>query len=460
MRAGLRWLIVAALAWGAIPAVASAAPATVKGTFAGPGLPDAGEGVTGVRAVDLETGVVAGTDYTGGRRGRWRFVLAPAPYALGAAAVPFEGGKAVNKLVAFVGARSGDTETLKLRLKPKRRNRAAPAGRAARGGSGIGDVSVDHPAIWVKETVVQSQDPDMGVLRKGMTDMLVSDLVAGFGGPEGCLADVVERARINDILNEHRIQQLPGFDPNTTITPGRLIRDNASVSTTLTESGGHVTLTSTYTDRRRSAARSRTVTVQGPGESIFDLEQQLAQKLVQAICSDGLPDVYSGTFDGKSVNEDGTFSWNGTVTLTRMKPPNMYGAECKGRGVACYEVTGGLVTWQVSTTPGAECTYHSEPKTVALFTDQVPRLYVDGDGSENPGYSGGWGVFDSGPGTSQCPGGDPEDQTYLLSDCCVVMNTGTPWGDFGQNGGSTLSGTSSRTNGVITVTNSWNLTGQ
>ena len=75
-----------------------AADATVKGTFAGPGLPDAGEGVTSVRAVNAATGVVGGTDYTSGKRDRWRLVVAPGPYALAAATVPFGGGKQVDRL--------------------------------------------------------------------------------------------------------------------------------------------------------------------------------------------------------------------------------------------------------------------------------------------------------------------------------------------------------------------------
>ncbi|MDX6581262.1 MAG: hypothetical protein QOI10_446 [Solirubrobacterales bacterium] len=451
-------------ALGVVPAAASAASATVKGTIAGPGLPDAGEGVAGVRAVNAETGVVGAADYTGGKRDRWRLGLSPGPYALAAVAVPFGGGRFVDRLVAFVDARSGDTETLKLRLKPKRRNRAEGARPrvTARVGDGFGDVSVDYPAIWIKHFDVQAQDADLGVMSKGIADMLTSDLSAAVGQPD-CPGAIVERDHIQDVINEQKLSQLPGFDPSTAVRRGRLIRDNASVTGTIAESGGHVTLTATYTDRRRSPARTRTVSVQGPGEDLFDLEQQLAQKLIAVICSDGLPDQYAGTFSGASVTSETTTSWNGTVTWQRLKPPDPRGADCDGRGVACYEITGGSLTWRVSSSPGAECINQSSAKTVSLPGPGGPGvLYVDASGSETPGYSGGFGVPDTNTGTSQCdPSDPPQDEIWFLNDCCLATHPGTPWGDYGENGGLNLRGTRTSDAGPsYSVTRTWDFTGQ
>ena len=462
MSARARQLITAALVSGAaltaIPAAALAAPATVKGTFAGPGLPDAGDGVTGVRAVNVETGVVGAADYTAGKRDRWRLALEPGPYALAAATVPFGGGKQVDRLVAFVGARSGDTETLKLRLKPKRpgHQRSAHARAAPRVAEGFGDVTVPYPAIWVKQFDVQSSNPELQLLRKGMAEMLVTDLSAALGTPD-CPGVIVERERIQDVLNEHRLQQLPGFDQSTTVQRGRLTRDNASVTGSISESGGHAVISATYTDRRPGHSRTKTVAVQGPTVNIFDLEQQLAQKLIEAICSDGLPDRYSGTFSGASVNPETTTSWNGTVTWERLKPPDPQGADCDGRGVACYGVVGGSVTWQVSSSPGAQCVNQSAAKTVSLPGAAGPGvLYVDASGSETPGYSGGFGAPDTTIGTSQCdPSDPPEDETYFLNDCCVATNPGTPWGDYGQDGGQLLQGSSSTGAPSYQVDRSW-----
>lgn len=453
--------LVAVAALGVIPATSSAAPASIKGTFAGPGLPDAGEGVTGVRAVNVETGDIGGADFTGGRRDSWKIELEPGPYALAATTVPFAGGKQVDRLVAFVGAHSGDRETLKLRLKPKRRDRLGGQRRAARGGSGIGDVTVPHPAIWVKQFDVQSSSPELQVLRKGMASMLVTDLVAALG-TEACPGVIVERDRIQDVLNEQRLQQLPYFDQNTTIHRGRLIRDNASVTGSINESGGQAVISATYTDRRPGHARTKTVAVQGPTANIFDLEQQLAQKLIEVICSDGLPDTYTGSFQGRSADSEMTRTWSGTVTYERVKPPEPRAAQCAGAGIACYDVVSGSVTWQVSTSPGAFCTYQT-PSTTTSIPAGSGGLNVEASGSDTPGYGGGLSANGFADGTIQCGSGDPGQVPLALQDCCFstnVSNTGQPWADFGENGGFILQGTRTSTGSGTEVTYSWDLTGQ
>ena len=457
-------MLVALAACCLVPAGASAADATVKGTFAGPGLPDAGEGVTSVRAVNAATGVVGGTDYTSGKRDRWRLVVAPGPYALAAATVPFGGGKQVDRLVAFVGARSGDAETLKLKLKRKRKGHhphLGPVG-AARVAEGFGDVDVDYPAIWVHQFEVQSSNPELQVLRKGMAEMVLTDLSAAVG-TETCPGAIVERERIQDVLNEHALSRLPGFDPSTAVRPGRLIRDNASVTGTVAESGGHAVITATYTDRRPGHARTKTVTVQGPAADIFGLEQQLAQKLIEVICSDGLPDIYTGSFDGRSADSEMTRTWSGTVTYQQVKPPELRADQCAAAGIACYDVVSGSVTWQVSTSPGAFCTYQT-PSTTTSIPSGSGGLNVETTGLETPGYGGGLTANGFANGTIQCGSSDPAQVPLALQDCCFSTNVsstpGQPWADFAENGGWILRGTRTSTGGGTEVTYSWNLTGQ
>jgi hypothetical protein len=441
-------------ALGLVPAAASAADATIKGTVAGPGIPDQGEGVATIQAINAETGVVGGADYTSGKRDSWSLATDPGPYAMGATTVPFGGGKLVEKLLAFVDARSGKTETVKLKLKKKRRHHHSSAARShARVAEGFGDVDVGYPAIWVHEFDVQSSNPDFGVLRKGIADMLITDIVLGL--PAGCDAVVVERARIQDILDEQKLQQLPGFDQSTTVRPGRLIRDNAGVTGTLTESGGQMTISATYTDRRHG--RSKTVTVQGPAASFFDLEQQLAQKLIDEICSDELPDTYEGTFSGSSVLSEMTATWDGTATFKRLTPSDPNFGACNGSGVACYGVTGGSVTWHISTSPGATyCQYNTAPQTTAIQPG-YGSLSVEASGADSPGYGGALSASDTAPGTVQCPP-DPPAQTQLyLFDCCFVTNDGgSPWGDFALDDGWHLQGTRTEQS----KTYNWDFTGQ
>jgi hypothetical protein len=446
--------LLSCAALGAVPVAASAADATIKGTVIGAGLPDPGEGLTIVRAVNAETGQVGGAGYTAGKRDGWSLSAAPGPYAIGLATVPLEGGKLIEKLLAFVEARSGKTEKVKLKIKKKRRHHHAPAARTtARVGEGFGDVDVNHPAIWVHEFDVQSQNPEFGVLRRGMAEMLITDLVAGFAEKD-CDAVIVERGRIQDVINEQRLQQLPGFDQGSAVRQGQLIRDNASVTGTLTEVGGQVTITAQYTDRR--TGRTRSVSVQGPGASIFDLEQQLAKKLLDAICGE-LPDTYAGTFDGKLVDSEETMSWSGTVTYERLRPPDPDGEQCEATETACWKSTGGSVTWQVSTTPGADCTYSAGPKTADIPAG-LGFISMDPAGGETPGYAGHLGGPDStANGTEQCPGDEHPRQVEYHLVCCFNTNFGFPWGNYAADSGWHLQGSYMDDGGL---SSNWDLSGR
>jgi hypothetical protein len=421
---GVSFALLASLS-AAVPMAASAAPATLKGRVVGSALPDSGEGAATVRAVNVAKGVVGGADFTGGQRDRWKLRLPPGPYALGAAAAPFAGGKVVDRLVAFARARSGKTETLKLRLKRKRkgghRRASGHGGRALeRVPEGFGDVDVDYPAIWVKEWDVQSQDPDLGVLRKGLADMLITDLIGGLK----CKAVIVERARIDDVLNEQRLQRLPGFDPDTRVPQGRLIRDNASVSSTLTESGGQLTMSATYVDRR--TGRSATVSVQGSGESLFELEQQLAAKLAAVICQDKINHIagtYSGTFTIGTTLGPSVMSYQGNVAFDRSGPNVFGGADgfyilksggftlvasgidgtgatgCRQTGTKNFTIPSGQVSGSMQvdgTPPDFDAPYDYSFYILPPFeTMTVTRINCPSGASDWEGTTFQWGLFDS-----------------------------------------------------------------
>lgn len=441
---------------GPLSASASATPATIRGTVAGPGTPAAGEGVTAIRAVNAKTGAIGGADYTAGRRNRWSLRVTPGKYVLGAATVPFGGGKSVGRLLAFAAARSGKTEKVKLKLKRKRKRRHhdAPTARShARVAEGFGDVDVDYPAIWVKQFDVRSQDPGLGVLRNGMAQMLITDLLAGFAERD-CDAAIVERDRIQDVINEQRLQQLPGFDQGTAVRRGKLVRDNASVTGTITESGGQVRITAQYDDRR--TGRTRSVSVEGAAASIFELEQELAKKLLDAICG-GLPDAYAGTFNGSLVDPETTIDFSGNVTYERVKAPDPFAADCAATGIACFNSIGGSATWRVSTTPGATCSYSASPQTVAIPAG-TGTITVDLAGGDTPGYFGALGPpDDTTMVTRHCPPEPPEQVLFHFMGCCFATNFGIPWGDYAQRGGWLLQGTRSDGAGV---TQSWNLSGR
>jgi hypothetical protein len=340
-------IVGAAVSLAAAPGeVRAAAPATLKGSLIGAHLPAVGRGVASVRAVRLGSGVMAAADYTD-RHGSWRIQAPAGSYALMAAVMPFNGGKVLNRPVALVRARSGRTRTLRLSLKrmPKKRRARATVS------PGFGDVSVSYPAIWVHDFNVNSTDPELGVLRKGLAAMVITDLYDSIHAfRPRCRAVLVERERIGDVVNEQRLQQLPGFDPSTRVPTGRLIRDNSSVTGTLTNRGGQVALSATYVNRR--SGKRGTVSVQGSVSQIFELEQELAGKLARLICDES--PLYLGEVSGSlRIDEQGEcadheqysysaslrdFSSSGSARPFAIVQGS--GAELEGGGAQAYNETG------------------------------------------------------------------------------------------------------------------------
>lgn len=450
--------VLAAATVAALAPAASAAPATLKGRVVGPTLPDHESGLASVQAIEAKTGVVRGADFTGGRRDRWRLRVAPGAYVLGAATVPFAGGKVVDRLVAFARARSGRTTKLKLRLKRKRKrgHRAGTADRpaASRVADGFGDVDVGHPAIWVKQWDVRSPNPELGVLRKGMADMLITDLVAGFA-QASCDAIIVERDRIEEVLDEHRLQRLPGFDPGTTIRPGRLIRDNASVTGTLTEAGGQLKLSATYSDRRNG--RTRAVSVQGPGEALFALEQKLAEKLVEVICDP--VDEIAGTFEQRIDAAGSVFTYSGNVTFTRSTPAVLPGAN------GTYDVSSGRYTVtasgrDVSGATGCrqsgskQFTIPSGNGDIAVFSTQPTLLEP---------YQYSLSIFAGGPTDrmnitlSGCPSGAADYEGHVWQNWPLGALSFSTDRTYTSDDGINFAGTRSQRSGGFSLEQSWSL---
>jgi Curli production assembly/transport component CsgG len=284
---GVAVVALAALFVGAAPADA-ASPATLTGKLTGAKLPAAGKGVVPVYAVRLRDGRVIGGTYASAAG---RFTLRPpaGSYALVAAVVPFGGsGRVLERIADFVTAKAGKRialkPTLKKRKARKKKHRASP--RTARAAF----VNVDYPAIWVK--TFDAPPGDFAVMGKGMAAMLITDLSATIGKCDGV---VVEREHLDEIIKEIDRQQSKYFDPSTRVQKGKLIANNGTVSGSLTVSGDTLTVSATYHDQR--TGRTKTVSVSGPKDDIFALEDRLAPLLTNAICPH-TPNTYAATSRG------------------------------------------------------------------------------------------------------------------------------------------------------------------
>jgi hypothetical protein len=300
-------VVAVAVSAGAVtPAVAAT---TISGSLGGGKLPAKGAGVASVRAVAVDTGVVAADAPI--RSGRFVLRVRSGAYALLATTTPFRGPAGVDRKVDAIRVASGKPR--KLRLSLRRRGGHVARKRKARAAAGTSFVSVGYPAVWVQHFTVSGPE-EASVLRKGIADMLISDL----GGPikKKCDGVLVEREHLDVIIAEQKLSQSRYADPSQRIPSGHLIGHNRAVSGTLTISGATATLTVTVTNTVTGVERS--VTHSGAaGAGIFDLEKSVVDDVAKLICDP--PARYAGPVSGSlpafAGGVSGTFAWRGNITL-------------------------------------------------------------------------------------------------------------------------------------------------
>jgi hypothetical protein len=301
--------LVVAVVVSAGAATPAGAATTISGTLGGGKLPAKGAGVASVRAVAVDTGVIAADARI--RSGRFVLRVPSGAYVLVATTTPFRGPAGVDRKVDAIRVAPGKPR--KLRLSLRRRGGHIARKRRARAAAGPSFVSVGYPAVWVQHFDVSGPE-DYSVLRKGIADMLISDV----GGPikERCDGVVVEREHLDLAIAEQKLSQSHFVDPSQRIPAGHLIGHNRVVSGTLTISGATATLTVTVTNTATGLKRSVTRTG-ASGVGIFDLEKSIVDDVAKAICDP--PARYVGPISGSIPaavgGAMGTFAWSGELTL-------------------------------------------------------------------------------------------------------------------------------------------------
>jgi hypothetical protein len=172
---------------------------------------------------------------------------------------------------------------------------------------------VSYPAVWVQHFAVSGPE-EASVLRKGIADMLISDL----GGviAKKCDGRVVEREHLDVAIEEQKLSQSRYSDPSQRIPSGHLIGHNRVVTGTLTVTGATATLTVTVTNTRTGLERWVTHTG-AAGAGIFDLEASVVDDVARMICDPPARYVgpVSGSIPAAAGGATGTFSWNGEMPL-------------------------------------------------------------------------------------------------------------------------------------------------
>ncbi|HSS56843.1 MAG TPA: CsgG/HfaB family protein [Solirubrobacteraceae bacterium] len=414
MNARALGLVVAVMAVAGAATPADAAT-TISGSLGGGGLPAKGAGVASVRAVAVETGVIA--DDARLRSGRFALRLPSGAYVLLAATTPFHGRAGVDRKVEALTVASGGAAR-RLRLSLRRRGGHIGRRRKARAAAGPSFVSVTYPATWVQHFVVSGPAEASG-LRRGIADMLINDLIQPI--KEKCDGVVVEREHLDLIIAEQRLSRSPLVDPATRIRPGRLIGHNRVVSGTLTISGATATLTVTVTNTTTGVTRSVTHTGTVAGEGVFDLEKSVVDDVAKLICDP--PARYAGPVSGSipafAGGVSGTFSWSGTVSLVldhlgpapNGSPPGQY---------AFFRPDGGTVHLALDMVDG-HCTGHGETD---IAVDPSSGLSSVQQGVPQPTYTL-YAAFGASPGIAFAwTGGTPADP--CANDGTLPFDAGLP----------------------------------
>lgn len=118
--------------------------------------------------------------------------------------------------------------------------------------------------------------PEHDVMRKGLADMIITDLVAYDG------VAVVERDKLEAVLGELRLQRTAAFDPATRSKLGKLVGARYLISGSMLSVAPDVRIDARLTDVT-TGVDVTAASVRGAPDRLFDLEQELVAKLTSSI---------------------------------------------------------------------------------------------------------------------------------------------------------------------------------
>ena len=158
-------------------------------------------------------------------------------------------------------------------------------------------------------------------------------------------------------LAELRRSQSKYFDPATRPALGKIIKDNATVTGTLTVTGADVALTATYTE---SSGYTATVTAQGAATDLFALQDRLSTAIRKKICKPApdLPAAWEGAVSGSfTPPSDSSYQvnqqWTGTARFQQSTTDP-----------TSYEPVAGTLHYTTSGSDGSGCSYSGSADVV------------------------------------------------------------------------------------------------
>jgi len=141
---------------------------------------------------------------------------------------------------------------------------------------GASSAADDKPIVMVAPFRVESTDPELQQVGKGFADMVAGDLVAWDG------VTVVDRERVQDAIAELKLQRTKYFDPKTRLKIGKFLGARYLIGGTMVTKGQALNIQASVLDLVTSQQKAE-ARVQGRSDDVFDLEQELVNKLTASI---------------------------------------------------------------------------------------------------------------------------------------------------------------------------------
>jgi TolB-like protein len=121
-----------------------------------------------------------------------------------------------------------------------------------------------------------TKDADLDVMRKGLADMMVTDLVSWDG------VTIVERDKFEAVVAELKLQRTKYFDQATAVKIGKFLEARYLLTGSMAISGDKLILDAKLLDATKNSIVV-TARADGPKDDIFEIEQQLVDRVTVGI---------------------------------------------------------------------------------------------------------------------------------------------------------------------------------
>jgi TolB-like protein/Flp pilus assembly protein TadD len=141
----------------------------------------------------------------------------------------------------------------------------------------LGGTTGSKTTVAVMPFSFTGPDSSLKPLERGMADLLVTDLSRVHA------LTIVERARLQAILDEIKLQQSVGVDSSTALRAGKLIQAGTLVQGSLLQNGDRIRTDAALVSVATSGIASQPATDEAKIDQIFDMEKKIALNLVTSL---------------------------------------------------------------------------------------------------------------------------------------------------------------------------------